>query len=149
MSFMILESKMQMALQLCECSWSSQGLPECTSICHPFFYMVRLHHCGTVSVVYHSHRELKASLYLNRLCQVASVSIHLGLLWFYQCYREHTFNLLPLSLSLIPQHYNLIFFISTWATKSCSGLCHVRNFTYLSVANKKQIKLWMAWQKYK
>ena len=34
--------------------------------------------------------------------------------------------------TLIPQHYSLTFFISTWATKSCPGFCHVRNFTYLS-----------------
>ena len=32
-------------------------------------------------------------------------------------------------LSLIPQHYYKIFFLSTRATKSCSGFCHVRGFT--------------------
>ena len=31
--------------------------------------------------------------------------------------------------TLIPQHYYKIFFLSTWATKSCSGFCHVRGFT--------------------
>ena len=35
--------------------------------------------------------------------------------------------------TLIPQHFDLTLFISSWATKSCSGFCHVRNFTYLSV----------------
>ena len=44
-------------------------------------------------------------------------------------------------LSLIPQHYNLTLFISSWATKSCPGFCHVRIFTYLSVAKRKQAKL--------
>ena len=43
--------------------------------------------------------------------------------------------------SLIPQHYNLTLFISSWATKSCPGFCHVRIFTYLSVAKRKQAKL--------
>ena len=42
---------------------------------------------------------------------------------------------------LIPQHYNLTLFISSWATKSCPGFCHVRIFTYLSVAKRKQAKL--------
>ena len=32
-------------------------------------------------------------------------------------------------LSLIPQHFDLTLFISSWATKSCSGFCHVRGFT--------------------
>ena len=45
-------------------------------------------------------------------------------------------------LSLIPQNHYKLYFLSTWATKSCSGFCHVRNFTYLSVANQKQAKLW-------
>ena len=44
-------------------------------------------------------------------------------------------------ISLIPQHYNLTLFISSWATKSCPGFCHVRIFTYLSVAKRKQAKL--------
>ena len=43
--------------------------------------------------------------------------------------------------SLIPQHYNLTLFISSRATKSCPGFCHVRIFTYLSVAKRKQAKL--------
>ena len=43
--------------------------------------------------------------------------------------------------TLIPQHYNLTLFISSWATKSCPGFCHVRIFTYLSVAKRKQAKL--------
>ena len=43
-------------------------------------------------------------------------------------------------LSLIPQNHYKLYFLSTWATKSCSGFCHVRNFTYLSVANKKTSK---------
>ena len=43
--------------------------------------------------------------------------------------------------SLIPQHYNLTLFISSWATKSCPGFCHVRIFTYLSVAKRKQAEL--------
>ena len=33
--------------------------------------------------------------------------------------------------TLIPQHYCKLNFLSTWATKSCSGFCHVRIFTYL------------------
>ena len=45
-------------------------------------------------------------------------------------------------LSLIPQNHYKLYFLSTWATKSCSGFCYVRNFTYLSVANQKQAKLW-------
>ena len=45
-------------------------------------------------------------------------------------------------LSLIPQNHYKLYFLSTWATKSCSGFCHVRNFTYLSVGNQKQAKLW-------
>ena len=44
--------------------------------------------------------------------------------------------------TLIPQNHYKLYFLSTWATKSCSGFCHVRNFTYLSVANQKQAKLW-------
>jgi len=50
---------------------------------------------------------------------------------------------LPLSyiLTLIPQHYSLTLFISAWATKSCPGFCHVRIFTYLSVAKRRQAKL--------
>ena len=46
-------------------------------------------------------------------------------------------------ITLFPQHYNLIFFISTWATVSCSEFCHARNFTYLSVA--KNIKWNSEW----
>ena len=42
--------------------------------------------------------------------------------------------------SLIPQHFDLTLFISSWATKSCSGFCHVRFFTYLSVANQNKRK---------
>ena len=45
-------------------------------------------------------------------------------------------------ITLIPQHYCKLNFLSTWATKSCSGFCHVRIFTYLSVAKRKQAKLW-------
>ena len=37
-------------------------------------------------------------------------------------------------ISLIPQHYYKLNFLSTWATKSCPGFCHVVEFTYLSVA---------------
>ena len=40
--------------------------------------------------------------------------------------------------TLIPQHYYKLNFLSTWATKSCSGFCHVRIFTYLSVAKKQE-----------
>ena len=40
--------------------------------------------------------------------------------------------------SLIPQHYYKLNFLSTSATKSCSGFCHVRIFTYLSVAKKQE-----------
>ena len=29
-----------------------------------------------------------------------------------------------------------------WATKWCPGFCHVRNFTYLSIAKRKRAKLW-------
>ena len=39
-------------------------------------------------------------------------------------------------LTLIPQHYYKLNFLSTSATKSCSGFCPVRIFTYLSVAKK-------------
>ena len=42
--------------------------------------------------------------------------------------------------TLIPQHFDLTLFISSWATKSCSGFCHVRFFTYLSVANQNKRK---------
>ena len=45
------------------------------------------------------------------------------------------------SKTLIPQHYNLTLFISSWATKSCPGFCRVRFFTYLSVAIRKQAKI--------
>ena len=38
--------------------------------------------------------------------------------------------------ALIPQHYCKLNLLSTWATKSCSGIFHVRIFTYLSVAKK-------------
>ena len=50
-------------------------------------------------------------------------------------------SLVQSSFTLIPQHYNLTLFISSWATKSCPGFCHVRIFTYLSVAKRKQAKL--------
>ena len=43
-------------------------------------------------------------------------------------------------ITLIPQHFDLTLFISSWATKSCSGFCHVRFFTYLSVANQNKRK---------
>ena len=43
-------------------------------------------------------------------------------------------------ISLIPQHFDLTLFISSWATKSCSGFCHVRFFTYFSVANQNKRK---------
>ena len=49
---------------------------------------------------------------------------------------------------LIPQHYYKLNFLSTRATKSCSGFCHVRVFTYLSVAKNKRIRRW-TWQRYK
>ena len=39
---------------------------------------------------------------------------------------------------LIPQHYYKLNFLSTRATKSCSGFCHVRVFTHLSVAKKQE-----------
>ena len=42
--------------------------------------------------------------------------------------------------TLIPQHFDLTLFISSWATKSCSGFCHVRFFTYLSVAIQNKRK---------
>ena len=48
--------------------------------------------------------------------------------------------LLEKIVSLFPQHYNLIFFIRTWATISCSGFCHVRNFTYKSQLATGQLK---------
>ena len=38
------------------------------------------------------------------------------------------------SLSLIPQHYYKLNFLSSWATKSCPRFCPVEEFTYLSVA---------------
>ena len=44
------------------------------------------------------------------------------------------------SISLIPQHKLIIIFISSWAAKCCPEICHVRLFTYLSVANPKTIK---------
>ena len=44
------------------------------------------------------------------------------------------------NFTLIPQHFDLTLFISSWATKSCSGFCHVRFFTYLSVANQNKRK---------
>ena len=44
-------------------------------------------------------------------------------------------------LTLIPQHFDLTLFISSCATRSCSGFCHVRFFTYLSVAIRKQAKI--------
>ena len=40
-------------------------------------------------------------------------------------------------ITLIPQHYYKLNFLSTWATKSCPGFCHVEEFTYLSVAKEK------------
>ena len=49
-------------------------------------------------------------------------------------------KLLEKIVSLFPQHYNLIFFIRTWATISCSGFCHVRNFTYKSQLATGQLK---------
>ena len=42
------------------------------------------------------------------------------------------------TITLIPQHYYKLNFLSTWATKSCSGFCYVRIFTYLSVAKKQE-----------
>ena len=50
-------------------------------------------------------------------------------------YRIHT-----LYITLIPQLFSLTLFITSWATTSCSGCCHVRNFTYLSVAIPKTVK---------
>ena len=49
--------------------------------------------------------------------------------------------------TLIPQHFDLTLFISTWATKSCSGFCHVRFFTYLSVANQNMYQTRQTWQR--
>ena len=43
-------------------------------------------------------------------------------------------------LTLIPQHYYNLNFLSTCATSCCSESCHVRIFTYLSVAKRKQAK---------
>ena len=43
-------------------------------------------------------------------------------------------------LTLIPQLFSLTLFITSWATISCPGFCHVRNFTYLSAAIRKTIK---------
>ena len=40
-------------------------------------------------------------------------------------------------------------FYKCLSNKSCSGFCHVRNFTYLSVAKTNRKKLQMTWQKYK
>ena len=34
----------------------------------------------------------------------------------------------------------IIIFISSWVAKCCPGICHVRLFTYLSVANPKTRK---------
>ena len=51
------------------------------------------------------------------------------------------------SLTLIPQHYYKYNFLSTWATKSCSGFCHVRFFTYLSVANQNMYQTRQTWQR--
>ena len=42
--------------------------------------------------------------------------------------------------TLIPQHFSLTLFITSRATISCPGFCHVRNFTYLSVAIPKTVK---------
>ena len=44
-------------------------------------------------------------------------------------------------INLIPQHYNLTLFISSWATISCLGFCRVRFFIYLKVAIIKQAKI--------
>ena len=54
--------------------------------------------------------------------------------------KDKNWNVDPqnLFLTLIPQHYYKLNFLSTWATKSCSGFCHVRIFTYLSVAKKNK-----------
>ena len=58
--------------------------------------------------------------------------------WYNQgCTKSSTktpFLFLIISSALIPQHYYKLNFLSTWATKSCSGFCHVEEFTYLSVA---------------
>ena len=43
-------------------------------------------------------------------------------------------------LTLIQQHYYNLNFLSTCATSCCSESCHVRIFTYLSVAKRKQAK---------
>ena len=45
-------------------------------------------------------------------------------------------------ISLIPQHYCKLNLLRAWSTKSCPGLCYVRILTYLSVAIRKQAKLW-------
>ena len=58
------------------------------------------------------------------------------------CYVPMPVSMMMVMLPLIPQNHYKLYFLSTWATKSCSGFCHVRNFTYLSVANQKQAKLW-------
>ena len=39
---------------------------------------------------------------------------------------------------LIPQHYYKLNFLSSWATKRCSGFCYIRISTYLSVAKKQE-----------
>ena len=68
------------------------------------------------------------------------------MLKFFSCF-------IILYISLIPQHFSLMAFLSSWATKSsstreaakpsCSGFCHVRFFTYLSAANQnKQNHQW-------
>ena len=53
------------------------------------------------------------------------------------------------SLPLIPQHYYKYNFLSTWATKSCPGFCHVEECTYLSVAKINKQNSDMTSQKYK
>ena len=60
-------------------------------------------------------------------------------LW--QSFCNQIFVVLKISietLTLIPQHYYKYNFLSTWATKSCSGFCHVKEFTYISVAKKQE-----------
>ena len=53
-------------------------------------------------------------------------------------------------LGVLPDSNNYKYnFLSTWATKSCPGFCHVEEFTYLSVAKINKQNSDMTWQKYK
>ena len=63
--------------------------------------------------------------------------------------KKDIYYMLFFLISLIPQHYCKLNFLSTWATKSCPGFCHVEEFTYLSVAKINKQNSDMTWQKYK